>query len=321
MKAWVVPSLCLTSLALSCSGAKSKQAEPVRPSYVGSPTTLDAIPTHSAVSTSNTKEAPSEAPFFMSSVTLRIDDGLAKALMRKDRIKLERLSVTFRTGRVSAETRARFPSLMPGPDDHEWTIPEFREVSQKAVNAAPERPTFVLDYDQPSMKQLLAEVPVEQRTRGGLEEFVSKAIQNKTYARGFDIASRVAALKSGDCTEHAVLLAALLRASQIPARVVFGVVVALGPETEFAAGHAWVEAAEKGKWQRFDAALFGAARSGELAHEQIGIPGLDQSMGDLTWLYITTEVLDDESPAFSRRLAARALSGLISSVSLELIER
>lgn len=312
---------CLATLLLAGCGGSSKQTEPERPSYVGSPTTLDAIPTHSAASATDLSEESSQAPFFMSSVTLRVDDVLKSELKTKGRVAQERLSVSFRSGRLSPETHARFPTVTSGPNDHEWTISEFREVSQKAVKAVPEMPTFVLDYDQPSMQKLLAEVPNDKRTREGLEAFVAKAIVHKTYARGFDIASRVAALRSGDCTEHAVLLAALMRANQIPARVVFGVVVALGPETEFAAGHAWVEAANQGKWRRFDAALFGAAESGDLAKEQIGIPGLDSSMNDLTWLYITTDVLDDESPAFSRRLASRALSGLISSVTLTLIER
>jgi len=257
----------------------------------------------------------------MSSVALRVDDEVVAELKQKGRIQPETLRVTFGARRVNPETRARFPGLTPGSKQGEWTIAPFREVQQKALGAKAEGPTFVLDYDEPSLKKLLAEVPSDKRTREGLEEFVAEAITQKTYARGFDIASRVAALRSGDCTEHAVLLAALLRASRIPARVVFGVVVALGPETEFAAGHAWVEAATDGKWQRFDAALFGAARSGELAEKQIGIPGLDQSEPDLTWLYLTTDILYDESAAFSRQLAARALSGLISNVTLQLIER
>lgn len=53
---------------------------------------------------------------------------------------------------------------------------------------------------------------------------------------------------SGDCGAHAVLLATLLRAKKIPARIVYGVICILGEMT----CHAWVEAWEGEKWIRFD---------------------------------------------------------------------
>lgn len=51
-------------------------------------------------------------------------------------------------------------------------------------------------------------------------------IQKKSLGVGFGTASEVIRTKQGDCTEHAVLLAAALRAAKIPSRVISGVVYA-----------------------------------------------------------------------------------------------
>lgn len=57
-----------------------------------------------------------------------------------------------------------------------------------------------------------------------LRRFVYGHIDRKNLATGFATASEVARTRAGDCTEHAVLLAALLRADGIPARVASGLV-------------------------------------------------------------------------------------------------
>jgi hypothetical protein len=57
-----------------------------------------------------------------------------------------------------------------------------------------------------------------------LRQRVHAFISKKDMSVGFATASEVARTKVGDCTEHAVLLAALLRAAEIPSRVVSGLV-------------------------------------------------------------------------------------------------
>ena len=49
-------------------------------------------------------------------------------------------------------------------------------------------------------------------------------IDDKSLGVGFASASEVCATREGDCSEHAVLLVALLRAAGIPSRAVSGVV-------------------------------------------------------------------------------------------------
>lgn len=118
--------------------------------------------------------------------------------------------------------------------------------------------TWVLDFDEDAIQGLLAELAAEHDnvpSPAELEQFVFDHITNKSYSRAFDLASRVAATREGDCTEHAVLLAALARANGYPARVVFGNLVLDFDEGLFAFGHAWAEIYVDDAWQIRDATL------------------------------------------------------------------
>lgn len=92
-----------------------------------------------------------------------------------------------------------------------------------------------------------------------LQEFVRRYIRNKNLSVGYASALEVANKPEGDCTEHAVLLAALGRAVGIPTRVVDGLAYTdhyAGAEHVFVP-HAWTQAWVDGRWQSFDAALPG----------------------------------------------------------------
>lgn len=95
-----------------------------------------------------------------------------------------------------------------------------------------------------------------------IRRFVFSYIRKKGLGVGFATASEVARGREGDCTEHAVLLAALLRADGIPARTASGLVYAdqfAGQERIFGY-HMWAQAllptADGGRaWVDLDAAL------------------------------------------------------------------
>lgn len=84
-----------------------------------------------------------------------------------------------------------------------------------------------------------------------LERWVFENIGKKNYSQGFVTASEVARTLEGDCTEHAVLLAALCRARQIPARVATGLVYSQ-PDQGFAF-HMWNEVWINNRWVPLDA--------------------------------------------------------------------
>lgn len=109
-----------------------------------------------------------------------------------------------------------------------------------------------------------------------LEKWVHDGIQKKNFSQGFATAADVAKSLEGDCTEHAVLLAALCRARQIPARVCVGLVYSSADQGF--AFHMWNEAWIADRWIPVDATLgrggIGAAhiklRHSDLSSEQAG---------------------------------------------------
>lgn len=83
-----------------------------------------------------------------------------------------------------------------------------------------------------------------------LEKFVRRHITQRNLATAMATALEVAQSKSGDCTEHAVLLAALLRSAGIPSRVAMGVVYS--PDDQAFIGHMWTEAWLNDHWLPLD---------------------------------------------------------------------
>ncbi len=96
-----------------------------------------------------------------------------------------------------------------------------------------------------------------------IEAFVADYIENKDLSVGFASAAEVVESRQGDCSEHAVLTAAMCRAAGIPARVVVGIAYVedfaglqgFGP-------HAWDEAYVGDIWIGLDATFRGTGRGG-----------------------------------------------------------
>jgi len=97
-----------------------------------------------------------------------------------------------------------------------------------------------------------------------IEAFVADYVEDKNLSVGYASAVEVASSRQGDCTEHAVLAAALCRAVGIPAQVVTGLAYVDGwrnVENGFG-GHAWTQAYVGDKWVGIDAAFKGADLGG-----------------------------------------------------------
>lgn len=91
-----------------------------------------------------------------------------------------------------------------------------------------------------------------------IEAFVRDYIQRKDLSVGFATADETAVSRAGDCTEHAVLCAALARAVGLPARLVVGLGYLSGDGTGTFGFHMWAEAwIAPEKWLAMDAALRG----------------------------------------------------------------
>jgi len=89
-----------------------------------------------------------------------------------------------------------------------------------------------------------------------INAFVFTGLEKKSGARGSATATEVLEQRAGDCTEHAALTVALMRAAGIPARNVSGIVYLTDPDGHAVAGyHAWAEV-WLGRWVGVDA-VFG----------------------------------------------------------------
>jgi len=116
---------------------------------------------------------------------------------------------------------------------------------------------FHLDLEDPRLEELLSRCPSagEQETvLRCLEELVYDTIENKSLAYGFAGVDEILAARAGDCTEHALLLTALLRRRGIPSRIAYGMLL-----TEMGLiGHAWTEVYAAGRWHWMDPSFPGS---------------------------------------------------------------
>jgi hypothetical protein len=88
-----------------------------------------------------------------------------------------------------------------------------------------------------------------------IENFVMGYITKKDFSVGYASAAEVARSRQGDCTEHALLTAAICRAAGIPARVACGLVYAdaIGDKKNVFGAHMWTEVYLGDKWYPIDA--------------------------------------------------------------------
>jgi len=81
-----------------------------------------------------------------------------------------------------------------------------------------------------------------------IERFVHDTIEHKGFGTAFGSAAEVLGTRSGDCSEHAVLMAAMTRAAGIPTKLVSGLAYFRGAF----AYHMWVEVWTGDGWYALD---------------------------------------------------------------------
>jgi hypothetical protein len=105
-----------------------------------------------------------------------------------------------------------------------------RAALEDATRAEYIKPSATIESDDALVRQLMEkalrgrenETPAKRAER--LRQAVAAHITGKGLATAFASAAETARSREGDCSEHAVLLAALLRAAGIPSRVAVGLV-------------------------------------------------------------------------------------------------
>jgi hypothetical protein len=112
----------------------------------------------------------------------------------------------------------------------------------------------VVDYDRPVAAPFREELARRRAPSDeDLARLVDRWVERKSMSRGIDPASRVAARREGDCSEHAVLLAAAARLAGRAARVVLGIALVPVDGRLRGFGHAWTEIHDGRAWRTVDA--------------------------------------------------------------------
>ncbi len=167
--------------------------------------------------------------------------------------------------------RAGFQRVVWGDDRTAIVVVDMDD----PVNPGEDLPTdehlaasLVLNHEDPAIRALAEQALPNPDGRSQIEQaeamhrFVYEFIEEKDFSVGFATASEVALTGQGDCTEHGVLLAALLRTQGIPSRTVTGLIYAdvlLGQRAVFGY-HMWTQAWIDdddfgGRWVDLDAVL------------------------------------------------------------------
>jgi len=129
---------------------------------------------------------------------------------------------------------------------------------------------------------------------------VFEKLDDKNFRVSFATASEVARNLSGDCSEHAVLAAAMCRAVGIPARVAIGLVYVDAPKQGLKGFgyHMWIETYINRRWVALD-------------------PTFDQSVVDAVHIKLADSSLQGVSP-FEAFVPIARVAGKLEIEPLEL---
>jgi transglutaminase-like putative cysteine protease len=150
------------------------------------------------------------------------------------------------------------------PHTAEVTVRSLRPGSlpREAMPAAPVAKEYttansMLQIDDPRVKAMAREAQGKltsaPQVASALERYVNRAMTKKNFKQAFATAAEVAESRKGVLSKHALLVAALARACQIPSRVAIGLVYVDGAEGF--GYHMWTEMYLEGCWVPMDAVL------------------------------------------------------------------
>lgn len=200
-------------------------------------------------------------PDLMASTMVKVDPPIVEA----HRSQMLRFRVSLTGGDATAAFPNRASQFVRRLDEHsaEIAVTAIRPGTQPTdvIDTAPtdsdRRPSSFVQSNDPVVAKLAADAagaetdPWTVATK--LESFVRGYLESVQFSEAFATAADVARTRRGDCSEHAVLLCALLRARGIPARTVAGLVYVEGAG---AFGyHMWCEGYFGDRWIGLDATL------------------------------------------------------------------
>lgn len=118
---------------------------------------------------------------------------------------------------------------------------------------------YFINGDDPVVRKLARKAvgdetdPWEKAKR--IERWVHNNMRSQNFTENFATADHVARTLEGDCTEYAVLTAAMCRAEGIPSRTAVGLIYVDGARGPCFGFHMWAEVWVRGQWVPIDATL------------------------------------------------------------------
>jgi len=186
---------------------------------------------------------------------------LDRPLPHPRRLKRVHYRMRLKQGDPSALFAADRYQQIRSLDEHtaELTVTARPAADSKFDSATPDKadlePNELIQCDDPLVVRLARQAAGESNDprviAAAMEQLVNRTVSEKNFTQALASAAEVARSREGDCTEHAVLLAALARARGIPARVAIGLVYVEGAQAF--AYHMWDELLIDGQWTAFDA--------------------------------------------------------------------
>ncbi len=195
-----------------------------------------------------------------------------------DLIALTRIGINKRVDRDAKQATYQINASVPELEFPDNPRQRVRKIDDKTfeieVNAAPEpgpgdRELLPADSasgpkiqsDDAAVKELAMQAAGSSdqpyALAVALRDIVHRHVQSKDFTQAFASAADVVKSKSGDCTEHAVLLAAVCRARGIPARVAAGLVQVEDQQGTALNYHMWTLIWDGKVWLPVDA-MFGS---------------------------------------------------------------
>lgn len=138
------------------------------------------------------------------------------------------------------------------------TPPEKAATGDKGPGAEFLESNYFITSDDPQVKQQAAAAVGREsdswRKALMIERWVNQNMKVMNFSEAMAPAAHVAQTLSGDCTEYAMLAAAMCRAAGVPSRTAIGVVYVDAPRA-FLGFHMWTEVYVRGAWLAIDATL------------------------------------------------------------------
>lgn len=185
---------------------------------------------------------PSQSKLVVYKITLPGDDDPGTAFPRDNRQQVK--SVKGKT--IELEVRAVRQPPAQAPEDAK-------------VNDEYLKSNYFINSADAKVKELAAKAvggetdPWKKAQR--IERWVKNNMKVQNFTEAMATADHVAKTLEGDCTEHAMLAAAMCRAVGVPSKVAVGLVYVDQPKGPVLGFHMWTEAWVRGEWVPIDATL------------------------------------------------------------------